>query len=651
MRTEPPLIELSGLYRRFPAGDSEVTILDDVHLTIARGEMVAIMGQSGSGKSTLMNILGGLDSPSAGSYRFAGVEVGSLGDDGLAALRREHFGFIFQRYHLIPALNALENVAMPAIYAGMDSAARNQRAGTLLTRLGLAERMHHRPGQLSGGQQQRVSIARALMNGGEVILADEPTGALDSKSGEDVLATLKELHARGHTVILVTHDAHVAAQAGRVIEIKDGRIIADRANPAGADVAQARDRPAPPVHPTGLAANWGRFLEAFNMAWRSLVANRLRTLLTMLGIIIGIASVVSIVALGEGMQQSVLQNLSSLGATNIDVMPGTGVWDDRSGGVRTLRESDLTALAAEPYVEAVTPITQKQQRVRYRNADANASIYGVAPSYFEVRGQRLTQGAGFNRQDVQRQAQVAVIGESTRQTLFGDGNGLGEIILVGNVPLQVIGVAEAKSSGWGGDSLEVWLPYSTAGSRIFGQQHFNRLTVKIKEGLPTKAAEEALTQRLLLAHGTQDFFTRNMEDILESVESSTRNIKLFLTMIGVISLVVGGIGVMNIMLVSVTERTHEIGIRMAVGARQSDIMRQFLIEAIMVCMVGGGIGIALSLGLGAIVDRTLSDFQMLFSLQSILTAVLCATLVGVVFGFLPARRAARLAPIEALARE
>ncbi|GLS03147.1 macrolide export ATP-binding/permease protein MacB [Chitiniphilus shinanonensis] len=651
MRQDTPLIELSGLYRRFPAGDTDVTILDDIHLTIARGEMVAIMGQSGSGKSTLMNILGGLDQPSSGSYRFDGVEVGSLDDDGLAALRREHFGFIFQRYHLIPALTASENVAMPAIYAGMDNTARAERAGQLLGRLGLTERLHHKPSQLSGGQQQRVSIARALMNGGEVILADEPTGALDSRSGEEVLATLKELHARGHTVILVTHDANVAALAERVIEIKDGRIVDDRRNPGAHDAEKPGDRPAPPAHPAGLAANWGRFLEAFSMAWRSLVANRLRTLLTMLGIIIGIASVVSIVALGEGMQQSVLQNLSSLGATNIDIMPGSGLSDDRSGGVRTLRESDLLALAAEPYVEAVTPMSQKQQRMRFGNVDSNATVYGVSPSYFDVRGQKIEQGSNFSRQDVQRQAQVAVIGETTRQTFFGDGSGLGEIILIGNVPLQVIGVAEAKSSGWGGDSLEVWVPYSTAASRIFGQQYFNRITVKVRGGLPTKAAEEALTQRLLLAHGTQDFYTRNMEDILSSVEASTRNIKLFLTMIGVISLVVGGIGVMNIMLVSVTERTHEIGIRMAVGARQSDIMRQFLIEAVMVCMVGGGIGIALSLGLGAMVDRLMTDFKMIFSLESVLTAVLCATLVGVVFGFLPARRAARLAPIEALARE
>ncbi|HSC79666.1 MAG TPA: MacB family efflux pump subunit [Chitinolyticbacter sp.] len=645
------LIELSGLYRRFPAGETEVTILDDVNLVIERGEMVAIMGQSGSGKSTLMNILGGLDSPTIGSFRFAGVEVGSLDDDGLAALRREHFGFIFQRYHLIPALNAEENVAMPAIYAGMDKEDRSERARALLARLGLEERTHHRPSQLSGGQQQRVSIARALMNGGEVILADEPTGALDSRSGEEVLKTLKELHARGHTVILVTHDAHVAAQAERVIEIRDGRIVADRRNDAGRDEEAAPDRPAPPVHPKGWAANWGRFVEAFSMAWRSLVANRLRTLLTMLGIIIGIASVVSIVALGEGMQQSVLANMSSLGATNIDIMPGSGLSDDRSGGVRTLREPDLVALAAEPYVDAVTPLNQKGLRVRYRNSDASATVYGVAPSYFDVRGQAISIGSNFSAQDVRRQAQVVVIGESTRKTLFGDGSGLGEIILVGNVPLQVIGVAEAKSSGWGGDSLEVWMPYSTAASRVLGQQHFRRITVKVREGVPMKAAEEALTQRLTLAHGKQDFYTRNMQDILDSVESSTRNIKLFLTMIGVISLVVGGIGVMNIMLVSVTERTHEIGIRMAVGARQSDIMRQFLIEAIVVCMLGGAIGIGISLGIGALVAHFLTDFSMIFSAQSILTAVACATAVGVVFGFLPARRAARLAPIEALARE
>ncbi|XZG71296.1 MacB family efflux pump subunit [Chitinibacteraceae bacterium HSL-7] len=646
-----PIIELSGVCRRFPAGDEVVTILDHVDLTIARGEMVAIIGQSGSGKSTLMNILGGLDSPSEGSFRFGGREVGELSPDELAALRRDHFGFIFQRYHLLGGLDATENVAMPSIYAGVDAATRNERAAGLLARLGLGERLHHKPRQLSGGQQQRVSIARALMNGGEVILADEPTGALDSRSGEDVLGILKELHEHGHTVILVTHDHHVAAQADRIIEIRDGRIVSDQSNAERDPIRLPDDPPAPVGHPAAAVARWGRWREAMTMAMRALLANRMRSLLTMLGIVIGIASVVSIVALGEGMQKQVLDSFSGLGANNIDILPGRGLDDDKSGAVKTLRESDLVMLAREPYVAAATPVSQQGMRARYRNVDASTAVYGVAPAYFVARNQRMTDGVTFGDADVQRQSQVAVIGENTRKTLFGAKSGIGEVILLGNVPVQVIGVAEAKSGGFGGDSLDVFLPYSTANSRLFGRQHFSRMTIQVKEGVPVSAAEQALIARLTQLHGRQDFYTRNMQDILQSFEQTATSIKLFLMLIGVISLVVGGIGVMNIMLVSVTERTQEIGIRMAVGARQSDIRMQFLIESVLVCLLGGAIGIAISGALGITVNSLVSDFQMVFSVSSIVTAVLCATAVGVFFGFVPARRAAQLAPIEALARE
>ena len=293
--TDSVLLEVRALRREFPSGESTITVLKDIDLAIRRGEMVAIVGASGSGKSTLMNILGCLDRPSGGVYRVAGKETSALSPDELAQLRREHFGFVFQRYHLLPDLNALGNVEIPAIYAGRDRAARHARANAVLGKLGLSDRTHHRPGQLSGGQQQRVSIARALMNGAEVILADEPTGALDSKSGQAVMNILKELNGEGHTVILVTHDMQVAQHARRIIEIADGEIVADRPN--------ASDAPATPVvtiakplADAAPAAAWRahaeRFAEAFKMALLAMAAHRLRTFLTMLGIIIGIASVV-----------------------------------------------------------------------------------------------------------------------------------------------------------------------------------------------------------------------------------------------------------------------------------------------------------------------------------------------------------------------
>nr|WP_314900129.1 MacB family efflux pump subunit [uncultured Deefgea sp.] len=646
-----PAIELTGIGRVFPAGDQQIRILDDINIVIEAGEMVAIIGQSGSGKSTLMNILGGLDSPSEGSYRFNGREVGELNADELATLRRDHFGFIFQRYHLLGALSATENVAMPAIYAGTPLAERQKRAAMLLDRLGLGERLNYRPRQLSGGQQQRVSIARALMNGGEVILADEPTGALDSRSGADVLQILKELHEQGHTVILVTHDAKVAAQADRIIEIRDGKILSDICNIAR-DEEKRPDNPPPPTPRDATPqALMGRWREAFAMAFRALLANPMRSLLTMLGIIIGIASVVSIVALGDGMEESVLKNFSSLGVNNLDIIPGSDVADDKAQSVTSLRESDLALIATEPYVQAVTPITARGMRTRQKSVDVATTIQGVAPAFFDLRNQAMQFGVAFNDEDVRRQAQVAVIGEDTRKKLFGDESGIGEVILLGNMPVQVIGVAEKKSGMFGGESLDVWVPYSTAASRMFGQQHFSSISVQIKPDVPLKAAEEALTARMTQWHGKKDFYTRNMQDMMDSFQSTANSIKMFLMLIGVISLVVGGIGVMNIMLVSVTERTHEIGIRMAVGARQSDIRIQFLIEAIVVCLLGGAIGISLSALLGFAINTLMKDFQMLFSLGSISTAVACSTAVGVIFGFLPARRASQLAPIEALSRE
>ncbi|OYX06275.1 MAG: macrolide ABC transporter permease/ATP-binding protein MacB, partial [Rhizobiales bacterium 32-66-8] len=436
-----PLIVLSALRREFSAGESTICVLKDVDLTISAGEMVAIVGASGSGKSTLMNILGCLDRPSAGHYRISGRETSDLTPDELAALRREHFGFIFQRYHLLSELTALGNVEMPAIYAGHAARERQARAGALLARLGMAERTGHRPGQLSGGQQQRVSIARALMNNATVILADEPTGALDSRSGEEVLRILGELNREGRTVIIVTHDMAVAARADRIIEIRDGVIVADRrtqANPQDAPKtapATARE-PAgasPTAAPTAasLRATADRFREAFQMALLSMNAHRLRTFLTMLGIIIGIASVVCVVALGEGSRQMVLSNISSLGTNTLEIFAGKDFGDTRSGKITTLVVSDANELAKQAYVAAVTPTVSTSSTVRFGAKEASALVNGVSDSYFAAKGTKLAQGRFFDADAARAYAQDVVIDENTRKTLFADlpGSPLGKVIL------------------------------------------------------------------------------------------------------------------------------------------------------------------------------------------------------------------------------
>lgn len=643
------LLELSDIRRSYPSGDGSVDVLKGISLQINAGEMVAIVGASGSGKSTLMNILGCLDKPTSGTYRVAGVDVATLDSDALAALRREHFGFIFQRYHLLSHLTSAQNVEVPAVYAGMERKARLERARQLLQRLGLADRVDYAPSQLSGGQQQRVSIARALMNGGQVILADEPTGALDTRSGEEVMAILHQLKEQGHTVIIVTHDPQVAAQAERVIEIRDGEII--RNPPARQTAAAARE---PAVQD---ASGWRQFSnsfrEALSMAWRAMVANKMRTLLTMLGIIIGIASVVSIVVVGDAAKQMVLADIRAIGTNTIDVYPGKDFGDDDPQYQQSLKYDDLLAIEKQSWVSSVTPSVSKNLRVRAGNIDVAASVQGIGQHYFNVYGMTFSEGNTFNDVQAAERSQVVVLDSNTRRQLFPNkASVVGEVILVGNMPATVIGVADEKQSMFGSSKiLRVWLPYSTMSGRVMGQSWLNSITVRVKEGYDSSIAEEQLTRLLNLRHGKKDFFVWNMDSVLKTAERTTHTLQLFLTLVAVISLVVGGIGVMNIMLVSVTERTREIGIRMAVGARASNVLQQFLIEAILVCLVGGAIGVALSMMIALLLQLVLPGWEIGFSPLALLTAFVCSTLTGVLFGWLPARNAARLDPVDALARE
>ncbi|EOI1437413.1 macrolide ABC transporter ATP-binding protein/permease MacB [Cronobacter malonaticus] len=644
------LLELRDIRRSYPSGETDVEVLKGVTLTINAGEMVAIVGASGSGKSTLMNILGCLDKPSSGSYKVAGVDVATLSDDALARLRREHFGFIFQRYHLLSHLTAAQNVEVPAIYAGTARAARQARARELLARLGLEARVDYQPSQLSGGQQQRVSIARALMNGGQVILADEPTGALDSHSGEEVIATLKQLRDRGHTVIIVTHDPDVAAQAERIIEIRDGEIIS---NPPPVGKRDAGGLPAQPQDAPAFGQFINSFREALTMAWLAMAANKMRTLLTMLGIIIGIASVVSIVVVGDAAKQMVLEDIRSIGTNTIDVYPGKDFGDDDPQYQQALQYDDLQAIQRQPWVSSATPTVSQNLRLRYGNVDVAASANGVSGQYFNVYGMTFSEGNTFNDEQLRGRAQVVVIDSNARRQLFPNkANVVGEVVLVGNMPATVIGVAGEKQSMFGSSKiLRVWMPYSTMSGRIMGQSWLNSITVRVKEGYDSGEAEQQLMRLLTLRHGKKDFFTWNMDSVLKTAEKTTRTLQLFLTLVAVISLVVGGIGVMNIMLVSVTERTREIGIRMAVGARKSDVLQQFLIEAVLVCLVGGALGIGLSLLIALALQLILPGWEIGFSPVALLTAFLCSSATGVLFGWLPARNAARLNPVDALARE
>ena len=648
--TGKPLLQLSGIVRSFDSGGEPIDVLKGIDLTIHSGEMIAIVGASGSGKSTLMNIIGCLDKPTRGEYLVGGKDVATMSPDELAHLRREYFGFIFQRYHLLGDLTAAENVAIPAIYAGVPAHKRIERAKQLLTRIGLGERVDYRPNQLSGGQQQRVSISRALMNGGEVILADEPTGALDSVSGKEVMKILRELNDDGHTIIIVTHDMNVANNAKRIIEIKDGNIIADRKT-EHADKEQNRL----PERKRERANPIDRLRESFKMATRAIIGHKMRSFLTMLGIIIGIASVVLVVALGNGMQKSVLAEISAMGTNVLDIYPGAP-GQRNPFRVRTLKVADANVIAQQSFVKGVTPGVQRGGvTVKYGNLSAEGSVRGVGEEYFDVVGLKLSSGSLFGKKEVDTYATGAIVDQNTLKNLFPNDTArsvLGRTIIINNMPATIIGVAEDNNTAFNNaNNVTVWLPYTTVMNRLLGQTHISYITVRLDDSIPSTAAENIVSNILEQRHGTIDFTIMNSDSIRQTMENVTNSMKYLISAIAVISLIVGGIGVMNIMLVSVTERTQEIGVRMAIGARSSDILQQFLIEAALICLIGGVIGILLALGIGYVLPKVSKEIVLSFSLFSMIGAFITATAIGIIFGYMPAKNAAKLDPVAALSRE
>lgn len=645
------IIEVRRVNRFFGNGDSRVHVLKDIDFDIDRGDFVAVIGQSGSGKSTLVNTLGCLDTPTSGSYRLDGIETSRLSANAQAWVRGRKIGFIFQRYNLLASLNSLDNVVLPAIYTGLSRQIRMDRAAELLERLGVGDKFRNKPSQLSGGQQQRVSIARALMNGGEIILADEPTGALDSKSGEVVMDILRELHQSGHTIILVTHNHTIAAYAHRVIELKDGRIFVNyRRLPARRiDYQSPVDSFASPV-----TFHCDQFIEAFKMSVQAITSHKLRSLLTMLGIIIGIASVVSVVALGWGSQERIINNINSMGTNTINIYPGSGFGDRQNARVRTLTVSDSDMLAGLSYLDSSTPNTSVSGLLVYGSQSFTASLSGVGDQFFDVRGLSIELGRFFTCCDIQEVASVVVIDPNTRDKLFPGGeNPIGCTIIFRRQPLTVIGVTKPKNSVFDAvDSLSLWAPYTTVMSKITGDYYINSIIVKVNNRVNSQLVEKNLIDLLTIKHdGRKDFFTQNTDSIKKTIEDTTRTMTLFISSIAFISLVVGGIGIMNIMLVSVAERTKEIGVRIAIGAKRFNIMEQFLLEAIILCLSGGVLGIILSGSFRFFFNLVSKNFTISFSIASIFLALGCSTSIGVLFGFIPAWNAAHLNPIDALAYE
>ncbi len=678
----------------------QTQILKGINLHIKKGEFVAIIGQSGSGKTSLLNIIGTLDEPSSGSYVFANYEVTKLNSDEKSRLRREKIGFIFQRYNLLSLMSAKENVALPAVYAGVSSQKRDERAKELLANLELADKFNSKPNELSGGQQQRVSIARALMNGGDLILADEPTGALDSKSGVMVLDILQRLNSQGHTIVLVTHDPTIAAKAGRIIEIKDGEIIKDSLNlspchserseestsnkdnlqssvDSSLSVKAQNDKngenstqnlnlkensaqkvqiplTAMPQEIKTYHLLKNQIIECLKIAYSSILAHKLRSLLTMLGIIIGIASVVSVVALGLGSQKKILESISRLGTNTIEVRGGRGFGDTRSGKVK-LALSDLYTLKSLPQLESVEAQDAKSGVATYGSISLSSRMEGGGVSIFSIKGLKLGTGRFFNEEEVASADNVAVIDDNGRKRLF-DGFSteqiLGKTIIFNKRPFKIIGILEKDSRRPDTDiTVRIYTPYTTLRNKITGSRVVEQIIAKVGDDTSPALAEEAIIRTLEIKRGTKDFFTINSDSIRQSIEENMRTMRILITSIAIIALVVGGIGVMNIMIVSVSERTREIGIRMAIGARKEDILLQFLIEAVMICMIGAILGVLLSFVVVAVFNALSTDFLMIISGGSVVLGLVSSVMIGLIFGFFPAKNAANLNPINALSKE
>ncbi|MCX5704958.1 MAG: ABC transporter permease [Candidatus Omnitrophica bacterium] len=656
------MIEIKNIFKTYLMGKVEVKALSDVSLKIASGEFVAIMGASGSGKSTLMHILGLLDRPDAGTYFLGDMEITKLSDEELASLRNRFIGFVFQQFHLLPRMTALENTELPLIYAGKRHLKENAKKA--IERVGLKDRMNHRPNEMSGGQQQRVAIARSLVNEPLVLFADEPTGNLDSKSKDEIIAILKKLNQEGKTVVIVTHEKDIAECARRVIQMRDGKIISDERLENGkrvTEVAALEDslvNAALAIHHK--VAGQGQFLDYSRQAVFAMLSHKMRSFLSILGILIGVAAVIAMLAVGTGAKESIEKQLASLGSNLLMIRPGS----ERSHGVALeaglvtrFTFNDVVAIAKlDDQVARICPSVTGRGQLVYANKNWSTQVEGTGVDFAQMRAAVPTIGRFFTEQEVKMREKVALLGMTVVKELFGDSNPVGEIIKINLINFKVIGILPEKgATGWHDQDDTVVIPVTTAMYRVFGKQYIDSISVEVKSPDLLDAAQDSIAKTIIKQHHLgkdeeDSFQIRNMADIKNTLEATTKTMSLLLGSIAAISLLVGGIGIMNIMLVSVTERTREIGLRKAIGASNKDIMAQFLIEAILMSFIGGITGVFLGSGISSLIS-IFAGWAVNVSSFSVILATTFSLVIGIIFGIWPAQKASQLDPIEALRYE
>lgn len=650
------LIDLMRVSKTYIMGTTPVHALKDVSISIEEGDFVAIMGPSGSGKSTLMHILGLLDVPGGGTYELNGETISGYSEDELAALRRKAVGFVFQQFNLLSRTSALDNVALPLLYS--ERKIDYERAKQLLERVGLGDRLEHHPNEMSGGQQQRVAIARALVNRPMLILADEPTGNLDSKSEVEILNLLTELNDSGITVIIVTHEEEVGSRAKRVIRMRDGLVQSDeRLRPLKPDSVRAAA--IKKIEAKSESFEFAHVGQYFEMGFKHLSANKVRTALSMLGILIGVAAVVAMLALGRGAREAVERQLSSLGSNLLTIRSGAGRGAGgaraESGTVARLTLEDADSIKAQiENVEAVSASVSGRAQATFENENWNTNVIGAEPSYAQMHNLVPESGRFLNNQENQTRNRVAVVGATVVRELFHGKNPVGEMIKLNKVSFQVIGVIPEKGSGGYMDQDDkIIIPVNTAMKRLFGKTYVDAIEVEMNSPKAATEGQDQLLDLMYKRHNVplsaqnEAFNVMNMAEVQAALSSSTQIMTLLLSIIAAISLVVGGVGIMNIMLVSVTERTREIGLRKAIGGARRDILSQFLAEAIMISAIGGSMGIILA-WLTTVLLAYFSGWATSISAGSVLLSFLFSASVGVIFGYYPARKASLLQPIEAL---